>query len=155
MLVAAQLVRDLIGDEAAIRPHRIGDIFEDLVAGLFFDDKEGKAGNDVVAVRVSEFKQGFREMLGIGVQYGHARICGEIFSQMFGKFLVQLEEDESGLWVHAFDDLAGVATFTWPEFHHHSGFREIDAFGSLTGKKWRTWHDVTNSQRIGQDTFEE
>ena len=72
-------------------------------------------------------------MQGIGVKHGNAGVPAELLAQMRNEFLVELKEDEPGVRIHAFDDLAGVATFTWAEFDDNTGLGKINAPRGLPG----------------------
>ena len=57
--------------------------------------------------------------------------------------------------IHAFDDLPGMATFSRTEFDNDTWLGKINAPSGLPGKKWRTGHHVTDTQRIGENALKE
>ena len=74
---------------------------------------------------------------------------------MQDEFLVEFEQNEPGIEIHALNDLTGVATFTGSEFDDHARLGKINAPRGLPSQERRTGHDVADSQRIGEDAFKE
>jgi hypothetical protein len=94
-------------------------------------------------------------MQGIHVQDGYSGIAEELLAQMSNEFLIELEENETRLGVHAFEDLPRMAAFTGAELDHDTGLRKVNPSGGLPGEKRRAGHYIANAKRIGEDALKE
>ena len=129
----AELGGELIGDEPALIGHRIGYAGKDFASGIFFDDGKREARDDIVTVGVSERAERLPHVDGIGLKNSDTRVTGELFFQVGGESGVEFEEKKTGVGIHSFDNLPGMATFAGAEFHHHAGTREVQSARGLSG----------------------
>jgi hypothetical protein len=155
IVLIAELRGDLVGNETAVGVHCHRDGPQQLVLGLWLDDEERQARHNVVTVRVTHFAQRVEQIQGVGVQDRHPRVPEKLLSQMRDKLLVEFEEDQLRLAVHASDNLAGMATFSGAEFDHDARPGKINASRGLPCQERRTGHNVTDTQRIGEGALKE
>ena len=132
----AELCRDLIGDEATRATHCPGDALQKSVLRPRFDDKKGQAGNDIVTMRMAHLAQRFRQVQGIGIEHGYARVAAKLLAKVGNEFLVELEENEARLGIHALDDLPGVTSLAGAELDNDARLGKIKASRGLPGQKW-------------------
>lgn len=145
----------LIGDEAAVRPHRRGDALEKRFPQTPLHDGERKTGNNVVRVRCLQLLKDFGQVNGIGMHHGHSVIIKKLLLQMRGETFIQLNENNSGAGLHAPQDPARVATLTRAQLDHRAGFGKIDESRSPARKKRQTGDDVSDPYGIRQNALEE
>jgi hypothetical protein len=64
-----------------------------------------------------------------------SRVMSELSFEVLREMVVELDQDEPGVRVHALDDAAGMAAFARAEFHHGARRRKVDKLRGLPSEK--------------------
>ena len=127
--VLFQFVGYLIDNETAARRQRVVRFLEQGAFLVDFENAEGDAGKNVIAVSESETPQFLRKSRGIAVDDVDPRIVGELVFEIARKRRIQFEQEEMGIRAHPSRDFAGMDALARAVFGNYPWLAKIHFVG--------------------------